>query len=352
MDWMNSMTESDIGSPTSSLIPVLDAISQETIEVIREKLSPVDALRVITDFIPLYTHAVDLVSKIEQQRNIQRISAQLEKANLALERLDRSKSDFIAVAAHELKTPLTLIEGYAVMLKDTLGNLSNHPHADLCLNGIDSGSRRLREIVNDMIDVSMIDNNLLSLTWQPIWLNHILEIVDYETRKLLKDRNLVLTVKAFPGSEEMIYGDGERLLQAFRNLVANAVKYTPDGGRVTIDGRTLPGFLEITVKDTGIGIDPEYHNLIFEKFGGLGDVSLHSSSKSRFKGGGPGLGLSITKGIIEAHGGAIWVESEGYDEERLPGSVFHIMLPMRKECPDDKLIKLFHPLEDIAQQST
>ncbi len=349
-DWSDALTESDIDNQTSILIPIFDAIFQITIGVASELLNPSEAILVLADFSPIYTHAVEQASSIDLQRNVRRISAEVEKANLALEKLDRSKSDFIAVAAHELKTPLTLIEGYASMLKETLVEKMGISSINLYLKGIDSGSQRLREIVNDMIDVSLIDNNLLSLNWQPVWLNRILEVVDYEARRLMKDRTLDLLVNTIPGSEVMTYGDGERLLQAFRNLVANAVKYTPDGGRITIDGRSLPGFIEVTISDTGIGIDPENHTLIFEKFGGLGDVALHSSSKTRFKGGGPGLGLPITKGIIEAHGGAIWVASEGYDEVRLPGSTFHVLLPIRKECPDDKAAKLFHPLVEIVQR--
>jgi signal transduction histidine kinase len=108
-----------------------------------------------------------------------------------------------------------------------------------------------------------------------------------------------------------------------------------------VDGRTLPGFVEIIIEDTGIGIDPDDHTRIFEKFSSLGESSLHSSGKTKFRGGGPGLGLPITKGILEAHGGAIWVESEGYDELKCPGSKFHILLPLRKQPPDGKMAKLF-----------
>jgi signal transduction histidine kinase len=147
----------------------------------------------------------------------------------------------------------------------------------------------------------------------------------------------------------MTFGDPERLYQALRNVVSNAVKFTPDGGRISINGRMLPGFIEITVSDSGIGIDPEDQMRIFEKFGRLGDTSLHSSGRTKFKGGGPGLGLPIAKGIIEAHGGAIWVESEGYDEERCPGSTFHILLPIRKEPPDEKMAKIFRESVESGQ---
>ena len=148
----------------------------------------------------------------------------------------------------------------------------------------------------------------------------------------------------FPGWDEMLFGDGERLYQAFCNIISNAIKYTPDGGLITITGRTLPGFIETIIRDTGIGIDPDNYSRIFEKFGHLGSVASHSSGKTNFKGGGPGLGLPITKGIIEAHSGAIWVESDGHDEVRCPGSSFHILLPLRKTPPDDKAAKLFRPL--------
>ena len=231
------------------------------------------------------------------------------------------------------------------MLRDTLPEDSTKKNlANLYLKGVNAGTRRLREIVDDMIDVSMIDNNLLSLNFQPLWLNHLLETIQRELADTIQQRNINLSLKRFPGSEEMIFADGERLFQAFRNVIMNGIKYTPDGGQISVDGRLLPGFIEITISDTGIGIAPEDHGRIFEKFGRLGSVSLHSSGKTKFKGGGPGLGLPITKGIIDAHGGAIWVESPGYDEYKNPGSTFHVMLPLRKTPPDDKTAKLFKNL--------
>jgi signal transduction histidine kinase len=126
----------------------------------------------------------------------------------------------------------------------------------------------------------------------------------------LNERQLKLTINQHPGANEMIFADGERIFQAIRNVISNAIKYTPNGGEIIIDGRLLPGFLETTISDTGIGIEPDDHIKIFEKFGRLGSASLHSSGKTKYKGGGPGLGLPITKGIVEAHGGSIWVESE------------------------------------------
>jgi signal transduction histidine kinase len=160
----------------------------------------------------------------------------------------------------------------------------------------------------------------------------------------LKARNLTLIRNDFHGNKEWIYVDPTRIQQALGNIINNAIKYTPDGGTITIDGRTLPGFIEVTITDTGIGVSPENQASIFEKFGQLGRVELHSSGKTKFKGGGPGLGLPIAKGILQAHGGSLWVESPGHDETTCPGSTFHMLIPARTEAPDPDMAKLFDAL--------
>jgi two-component system phosphate regulon sensor histidine kinase PhoR len=144
--------------------------------------------------------------------------------------------------------------------------------------------RRLRQIVDDMIDVSVIDNQLLNLRYQPVWISQLLEMVQREFKETIAERHLAFEVHPFSGAMEMTFGDEERLYQALRNVISNAIKYTPDGGCITIGGRTLPGFVEIIVEDTGIGIDPEDHARIFEKFGSLGESSRHSSGKTKLEG--------------------------------------------------------------------
>ena len=117
--------------------------------------------------------------------------------------------------------------------------------------------------------------------------------------------------------------DPDMLQKVFHHIIMNAIKFTPDGGSIIISGKYLNGSeppqVEIAIRDTGIGIDPALQHLIFEKFNQTGDVLLHSSGKTKFKGGGPGLGLAIARGIVEAHGGRIWVESPGYNEEDSSG---------------------------------
>ena len=227
------------------------------------------------------------------------------------------------------------------MLRETLEKQNIQEDEQILLEGINKGASRLHLIIDDMIDVSLIDNNLLQLNFQPIWLDRIFESLIFELSPGIKERHMLVNVNRFDGDHEMIFGDPERFMQVFRNLLTNAIKFTPDGGHIEINGRKLPGFVEVTISDTGIGIDPEEQGLIFQNFHKVGNPILHSSGKTKFKGGGPGLGLHIVKGIVEVHGGSIWVDSPGHDEVNCPGSIFHVMLPIRKESIDSKMVKLF-----------
>jgi signal transduction histidine kinase len=195
------------------------------------------------------------------------------------------------------------------------------------IRGIESGIVRLRELIEDMVDVSLIEIDLLRLEMQPVWLPSLLDVVETEVREAVRARKLTLEIKRDTIPAQPIVGDPERLMKAFLKVLGNAIKYTADGGRIVIHGRALNAFVEIIVEDTGIGIAPEYLDTIFEKFSIVGDTSLHSSGKVKFKGGGAGLGLVVAKGIVEAHGGSLWADSPGVDEEKLPGSRFHFMIP-------------------------
>jgi len=294
----------------------------------------------IAAVVPILSHSLSVVVRYEMEKRVAYVSAELNKTQDKLQKLDRNKSNFISVAAHELKTPLTLIEGYTTMLADTVEKTGQSPIEGL-LKGVNNGILRLRQIIDDMIDVSLIDNNLLTLNMQPLSVNHLLNLLHNELKEIAAERKQNLIVSQFTGSDIRIFADSERLYQAVLNVALNAIKFTPDNGTVTINGRLLPGFIEVTIIDTGIGISVENQSTIFDKFGQLGRTDLHSSGKTKFKGGGPGLGLSITRGIIEAHGGTIWVESEGFDEVNLKGSTFHILLPTRTEATDPLITKFF-----------
>ena len=344
--WVWSQTVSDLSSAKTTIVGVLQVLVDVTLRVAREHLTDAEALDMISALTPYWLHVLEYAANQEMRAQLDHATSELERVQRELERLDKSKSDFISVAAHELKTPLTLIEGYTAMLRDVLSttDAALQMQVEPLLQGIARGSERTREIVDDLIDVSLLDNNMLKLAFQPLWLGQILRSLADELQPALRERRLSLKIHRFPGHDRLIFGDVVRLRQVFRNLLTNAIKYTPDGGRITIDGRLLPGFVEVRVSDTGIGIAPEDQQLIFDKFGRLGDPQTHSSGKIRFKGGGPGLGLAIAKGIVEAHGGSIWLESPGYDEEKCPGSTFHVLLPLREDEPDAEKESLFAKL--------
>jgi signal transduction histidine kinase len=348
-EWTGSPTLTDLQQSSSTVTAMLNRIITVTNDVAIEKLAEEDALDLLTTVMPIFTYGLEKTARLEMEARVAYISNELIEMQDKLSQLDRSKSNFISVAAHELKTPLTLIEGYAAMMRDLVAQ-HGISQIDTLLAGVNTGILRLREIIDDMIDVSLIDNNLLSLNMQPLWLSHLFQLLRGELDGTIQERGQTLAIQTFEGSEMWIFADPERLYQALRNVLTNAIKYTPDEGKITVDGRMLPGFIEITIADTGIGISPAHQATIFEKFGQLGRAELHSSGKTKFKGGGPGLGLPITRGIIEAHGGTIWVESDGHDELKCPGSTFHILLPARTEPTDPKIAKLFSRLQKVEPE--
>ena len=258
----------------------------------------------------------------------------LKQVNIQLESLDRTKSDFISVASHELRTPLTVMRGYNEMLLEDPAISANAFHSKL-IGGIYTGILRLHEIVNSMLDMASIDTRSLELKVESVSIHMLIHMVISGFKESLEERKLTLEAEGLRDLPE-IDGDPEALRKVFYHVIINAIKYTPDGGKVTITGvpvsagqMNLPeGGVEIIVADTGIGIAPEYKDLIFTKFYQTGELALHSTGRTKFKGAGPGLGLAIAKGIVEGHRGKIWAESPGHDEEKCPGSQFHIVLPI------------------------
>jgi signal transduction histidine kinase len=269
---------------------------------------------------------------------LQERSQELETSNQKLKRLDQAKSDFITVASHELRTPLTVVSGYSQMLMNDAG-MKRDDYRWQLVKGIQSGTERLCAIVDNMLDMARIDNRALQLDPEPQFLAAVITSIVASLDDVLDSRNVKLKISRSLDNLPMIEADVKAIRKVFHHLVVNAIKYTPDGGLVRISGRALQlhqgaptdGWVEVTVSDTGIGIDPSVQELIFAKFYQTGQVTSHSSGIEKFKGGGPGLGLAITRGIVETHGGRVWVESPGYDEVHCPGSDFHVVLPVRPD---------------------
>ncbi len=246
--------------------------------------------------------------------------------------LDKGKTDFLSIASHEIRTPLTHIHGYASMLMEaTEEELQSPAYLKHIFTGIAKGSNRLKDVVNLIFDVSKADIGEMSLVFDSINLAQVVEKATANQKNAIQQRQHKLVVSGLDQLTD-IHADPERLVQALEQLINNAVKYTPDGGIITITGHTITEndqpYVELIVTDTGIGIDPKDHTQIFDKFYRVGHVENHSTSSVKFKGAGPGLGLPLVKGIAQAHGGRVWVESPSYDEETCPGSQFHLITPV------------------------
>jgi Signal transduction histidine kinase len=277
--------------------------------------------------------AIDLV-RITLDRiraNDQRMIKDLQKTNQVLRQLDRNKLEFILIAAHELRTPLTVLNGYVNVLRSFPETTSNAALGEVT-DGILKGTNRMHKVINMMLDLTRIGSETLKVASVPVPLKRILADLVRDCEETTKQRRIRLTVRHAVDTPE-IKGDPELIQKALYQLTINAIKYTPDGGKILITTRpsvfddNSPS-LEIAVRDRGIGLDAEHHELIFEKFYQVGTVALHSSGKTTFKGGGPGLGLALVRGVARAHGGKVWVESAGHDEVNFTGSTFYFMLPL------------------------
>ncbi len=291
------------------------------------------------DLIPFTCDEVALGAALAGQAGVAlhnaRLYMELSAAYRQLSRLDRAKSDFISLASHELRTPLTLVAGYGQMLADEPSVLAD-PEAARLAAGLVEGSDRLQEIVERMMDLAEIDNQLLCLSFVPVCLTSLLQEVTSDFAGALSARRLRLSLDVAGRPE--FHADRAALIKVLQHLLVNAVKFTPDGGEIRISSilhaptreRAHGARIEIVVADTGIGIDASDCERIFDKFYQTGDISLHSSGRVKFRGGGPGLGLAIVKGIVQAHNGSVWVESPGYDPDAYPGSTFHILLPVHQ----------------------
>ncbi|MFN8595757.1 MAG: HAMP domain-containing sensor histidine kinase [Anaerolineae bacterium] len=328
------------GYQLNDLLVILSSLKTEIWQAIMTAYPADEALMHLRSLDALFQTALVYQARVFAELTQRVLAVELTRTREQLEKLDQTKSRFISIAAHELKTPLTLIQGYSDMLNRELGGSVSEPIYQ-ALQGLSAGARRLLATVNDMIAVSLIDAQSLQLNYQLVSLPHILQIVLNDLRANLDERTLYFKMKAIPPELRSFYGDPQRLYQVFDYVIGNAVKYTPDGGSITISLHLLDApqdadrFVEVRIADSGIGIAPEDLVHIFEKFYSKTDIARHSSSRTKFKGGGTGLGLSVVKGIVEGHGGRIIIESPGYDEEKLPGTTVRIFLPVRYDPPPD-----------------
>jgi signal transduction histidine kinase len=233
-----------------------------------------------------------------------------------LRELDRLKSSFLANMSHELRTPLNSILGFAdVMIEGLDGPLTENMDNDLRL--IQKNGQHLLDLINDVLDMAKIEAGKMSLSTETFTLHDVLEEITSITSPLASERSLSLFIEADSDSEVKVAADRTRLRQVMLNLVNNAIKFT-EKGKIAIRAIRQDESVLIRVKDTGIGIPPEQLETIFQEFAQV------DTSTTR-KAGGTGLGLPISRRLIEMHGGRLWAESTGIAGE---GSTFYVLLPV------------------------
>ncbi len=227
---------------------------------------------------------------------------------------DRAKSEFISTVSHELRTPLTSIKGYVdLILLGSVGDVS--PMQRSFLDVVRANSNRLVELINDLLDLSRLDTGRIVLNREPIVLSDLLEEVVESARAEIERKQLSLEMAVSP-ELPTVYVDRKRIVQVLTNMVSNAYKYTPEGGRVEISAHSTDGYVQISVSDTGVGIAKEDMKKLFTRF-------FRADNPMRDEVGGTGLGLAISKSFVELHGGEMWVESQVGQ-----GSTFTFTLPL------------------------
>ncbi len=267
---------------------------------------------------------VRLKKVLEERQRFVRLkdfATQLEKANQELRRLDAMKSEFVSVASHELRTPLSAIKNAVQLVLSGKAGEINETQAKF-LSMAERNINRLTNILNDLLNLSRIESGKTEFNFQELDLKGVIEFVA-NSLKLQAEKKSIQLKWDIADPLPKVYGDREKIEQILTNLIGNAIKFTPEGGEVLIIARPFledesrsKKMVSISIQDNGIGIPNEHLDQIFEKFHQV-EGSLHRST------GGTGLGLAITKGLVEAHQGKIWVESE-----LGKGSTFTLTLPI------------------------
>ena len=240
-----------------------------------------------------------------------------------LRELDRLKSSFLANMSHELRTPLNSILGFTdVMLEGLDGNLTEYMDNDLRL--IQKNGQHLLHLINDVLDMAKIESGRMNLHPEKFKIHNMLDEVTSITSTLASEKNVALFIDEASNAELEIYADNTRLRQVMINLVNNAIKFT-EKGKIALCAQPIDGArVLITVKDTGLGIPPDKLENIFQEF-----TQVDTSTTRKV--GGTGLGLPISRRLVEMHGGRLWAESTGVDGE---GSTFFVELPLEARITD------------------
>ena len=254
-------------------------------------------------------------SQKEQLAEIALQKREVEIANAQIAEISRLKSEFLANMSHELRTPLNAILGFSEILKDNLAGILTDEQQQECLENIHASGKHLLELVNDVLDLSKIEAGRMELQYERFRVLTAFKEVRNVIKSLSSQRELEFTDEIEPESLE-VRADKSKVKQVMYNLLSNAIKFTPIGGRIWVKAHASNGDLVVSVGDTGIGVPAEHQDRIFGEFYQIDNATTRATQ-------GTGLGLSLTRRIVQLHGGALWVESEPGK-----GSIFSFRVPI------------------------
>lgn len=244
------------------------------------------------------------------------LAKEFNEMAIKLKELDQLKDDFVSSVSHELRSPLSAISGYVELLSSKPLEQIMPEKRSKAFGIIRESTLRLAKFINDILDMAKIKAGRIDLHKQAFDVRAAIEELFGLFMPLFEKKRIEAKVDV-PITLAPVLADGEKIKQVLTNLISNAIKFTPENGKIAIVAKEVERLVAISVSDTGIGIPKEYHHEIFERF-----KQVRGPREKAISAKGTGLGLAIAKGIVEAHSGKIWVESEP-DK----GSVFHFTLP-------------------------
>ncbi|MBN2368438.1 HAMP domain-containing protein [Candidatus Woesearchaeota archaeon] len=292
------------------------SLSNSFNEMVKRLAREISSQKEINSSLTKVRRQVELKNKVleDREKKLVTINSKLEVANQKLKELDKAKDEFISIAAHELKTPLTSIKGFAQLL-NTQNVMKDKKKQSHYLGLVNENTDRLYNLILDLVDSSRLSLGKLSIDIKEVNTEDIFRNIKENMSQVIKESG-IKPVFSIEKDVPKVKADPERLLQVIRNLIVNATHFTKIGGTITFDVRKKGDFVQFSIKDTGEGIPKEKQHQIFSRFY-QADASLTRKVK------GSGLGLSICKGLVELMKGKIWFESvEG------KGTTFFFTVPV------------------------